>query len=157
MGKKNTADRWQHIILCTRRGYDYLDGVEFHSRGTDKSNRKNDGTLHPTARLPRGGKSKISRVGHGNEYTLQRVVPFRNKSVQQSLRTFFHGMDAKKWRANQIKWRILCKHDHLTICGAVSNGSRAGRSLPQLSGRYNFLANINRPWASPAKNAGTLR
>jgi hypothetical protein len=38
--KKNIADPWQHIILCTHRGYDYLDGVEFHSRRTDKSNRK---------------------------------------------------------------------------------------------------------------------
>jgi hypothetical protein len=119
-----------------------------------KATEKNDGTLRPTARLPCkqfGGESKISRVGHGNEYTLRRVIPFQNESAQQSLRTFFHGMDATKWRADQIEWCILCKQDHLTICGGVSGRSQAGRSLPQLSGQYNFLANINQPWASPAK------
>jgi hypothetical protein len=38
-----------------------------------KTTEKNNGTLHPTARLPCerfGGKSTISRVGYGNEYTL---------------------------------------------------------------------------------------
>jgi hypothetical protein len=104
-----------------------------------------------------GGESEISRVRYDYEYSLGRVVPFGNKSTQQSMRAFFHGMDAKEWGADQIKWSILCQHHHITIRGGVSGGSRTRRTIPQLSRRNNFSANINRPWTSPAKNAGTLR
>jgi hypothetical protein len=34
---------------------------------------------------------------------------------------------------------------------------RGGRPLPQLSGWYYFLASVDRPRTSPAKNPGTLR
>ncbi len=98
-----------------------------------------------------GSKSEISRVRYDNEYSLGRVVPFRNKSTQQRMRAFFHGMDAKEWGADQIKWGISCQHHHITIRVGVSGGSRTRRTLPQLSRRYNFSANSNRPWTSPAK------
>ncbi len=81
----------------------------------------------------------------------------KTKARSRACGHFFHGMDAKKWRANPIKRGILCQHHHLMICGGVSGGSRTGRSLPQLSGRSNFSANINQSQASPAKNAGTLQ
>ncbi len=90
-----------------------------------------------------GGKGEIPRVKYGDEYSLGRVVPFRDKSAQQSMRAFFHGMGAKKLGANQIEWGILCQHQHFTICGGVSGGSRTGRTFPQLSGWHNFPANID--------------
>ncbi len=44
-----------------------------------KAMKKNYGTLHSTAGLPCKqfrGRGEISRIGHDNEYTLRRIVPF---------------------------------------------------------------------------------
>jgi hypothetical protein len=87
---------------------------------------KNNGMVHPNARLPRvqlQSKGAISRVRYDNEYTLGCVIPFQNQSALRSLWAFFHGMDAHERGTHPIKWSILCKHNEIMFCGGVSSGS----------------------------------
>ncbi len=46
--------------------------------------------------------------------------------MQQSMRPFFHGMDAKKRRTHKNQRCILCECNHHEICGGVSGGGRLG-------------------------------
>jgi hypothetical protein len=115
--------------------------------------------LHATAGLARKqfrGEGEISRVGHDNEYTLRRFVPFQNKSAQQSMQAFFHGMDAQERGTYQIKWRVLCEHNNIYICGGISSGSGTWSSLPKLLGWNNFSTDVGQRWPQTAKNASAL-
>jgi hypothetical protein len=38
----------------------------------------------------------IPHLGYDNEYTIQRFISIQQKSLQQSMWAFFHGMDAKR-------------------------------------------------------------
>jgi hypothetical protein len=70
---------------------------------------------------------------------------------------FFHGMDAKKWQTHNNQRCILCECNHHEIHGGVSDGGRAGSSLPQLSRWNNIPENTGGHGASAAKNTGALR
>jgi hypothetical protein len=63
--------------------------------------------------------------------TLQLIVPFQITSTKQSVRTLLHGMDAKKWQANPIKWSILHQYNNNEICRGVSVRGQTGTPLPQ--------------------------
>jgi hypothetical protein len=47
-------------------------------------------------------------------------------------------MDAQERGTHQIKWRILCEHNNIKICGGISGGSGTWSSLPQLPRWNNF-------------------
>ncbi len=76
-------------------------------------------------------------------------APVGNQCAQQSMWAFFHGMNAKKWRAHQNKWCILHERDNPEICGGISGGSQTGCPLPQLSRRDNIPANIGGDMGHP--------
>jgi hypothetical protein len=80
----------------------------------------------------------------------------KTKARSRACGHFFMGMP-KNEEPIRLNGAILCQHNHLTIYGGISGGSRTGRPLPQLPGWYYFSANVNRPRTSPAKTPGTLR
>ncbi len=75
---------------------------------------------------------------------------------QQSMRAFFHGMDATKQQTHKNQRCILCECNHHEIRGGVSGGGRAGSPLPQLSRWNNIPENTGGHGASTAKNTGAL-
>ena len=149
-----------YTILCLMCGLDSPHGLKLNCSGTNKSNRENNEKMHPSSRLLGKQctcKGKISCVGHDNEHTLRHIVPFRIKRTKQSVQTLLHGMDTKRRQANQIKWSVLHQYIDDEICCGVSSRSRNGSPIPQLSNRYDFLTNIDRPRPFTTQNANTLR
>ena len=53
------------------------------------------------------------------KYWFWRVLPLRDQSLQQSMWTFFHGMDAKRQQTNIVKWCIPHKLNNHEICGGI--------------------------------------
>ena len=52
--------------------------------------------------------------------------------------TFFHGMDAKKWRTHSFEWGIPCQLNDPEICRCIRGGNRTRRVIPQLPNGHNF-------------------
>jgi hypothetical protein len=108
--KTNTADCGEHIILCLRCSHDRLDGIKFHSCGTNKSSGKTMGCCIPLldylasnseAKMRNHALDMIINI-HSNASYLSKI-----KARIRACGHFFHGMDTQEQGTHQIKWRIL--------------------------------------------------
>jgi hypothetical protein len=79
------------------------------------------------------------------------------KSAQQSLRSFFHGMESRPHENHQIKWGILYAMRNFKIRRRVRRRSRIRGAIPHLQANNNFLTHARRNGTSATTNVGTLR
>ncbi len=114
-------------------------------------------TIIGLPRTPRGGKGTFPCVGYDIKYPFRRVIPVGSKGTQQSMWPLFHGMDAKKWQTNKVKWGVSRQHDNNEICGRLRRRSRTRSTIPQLPEGDNFSTHFGGNGTPTAKNASALQ
>jgi hypothetical protein len=70
---------------------------------------------------------------------------------------FFHGLDAKKWRAHLFEQSIPCQLNYTAIHCHISGGSRTWCVIPQFPNGHNFQTHMERNGTPATKNTCTLQ
>ncbi len=97
-------------------------------------------------------------VGHGPEYTFRCIVPHRAQWLQQSMRTFFHGILPWRRQTHQIKRsfpQIVCYILRFMVASAAE--AELGALFLNMPREDDFYTYPWRPWPSANKNPHTLQ
>ncbi len=116
--------------------------------------------MHPIIGLPVGPRRRkglIPRIGHDLKYPLRCLLSFGSKCPQPRMRSFFHGVDAKRWQIYSYKWSFPCQHNDFAFRSCICRQGRIGRSLLQLPDRDYFLTHTHRNGSPATKKPHPLQ
>jgi hypothetical protein len=116
--------------------------------------------MHPFIGLPvgpRGRKGPIPRIGHDLKYLLRCLLSFGSKRLQPCMRSFFHGVDAKRWQIHLYKWSFPCQDNDFAFRHRIRRRGRIGCSLPQLPDGDYFSTHPHRNGSPATKKIRPLQ
>ncbi len=100
----------KHPVLCPCRQPQSPHGTQHDSKQTSQMNRQYNAKNKTIAQLfchtPKHN-GLISCIRYDTHHSFRCILHLQSKCLQQSMQTFFHGMETRPQTPHQIKWGIF--------------------------------------------------
>ena len=136
----STSDR-KHPVLRPRCQPHGPHGFEHYRKQAGERDRVNNGKHKAAPGLPRDASRRnnpVPRLGYDPQHPFGCIILTGSECTQQSLRTFFHGMESRPHKTHQIKWGIFYAMRNPSIRHRLRGRSQIRGIIPQLQTSNNF-------------------